>query len=64
MAAVGATSCSTGIGSQKENKNLREICKYLNDNRIDRTRILRKMGNVLVCDLVALKQVEGEKKAG
>ena len=64
MVADGTTSCSAGVRSVKEKKNLGEICKYLNDHRIDRTRILRKVGNVLVCDLVALKQVEGEQRAG
>ena len=64
MVTDGTTSCSAGVRSVKEKKNLGEICKYLNDHRIDRTRILRKVGNVLVCDLVALKQVEGEQRAG
>ena len=60
MVTAETTPCSTGIGSQKENKNWREICKYL-QSRVDRTRILRKVGNVLVCNLEALRQ---EKEQG
>ena len=51
MATDGATLCSAHIGPQKEKKNLREICEYLSKNRIDRTRILRRVGDVLVMDL-------------
>ena len=64
MVTAGTTSCSVGISSQKENKKKwGEICKYL-QNRIDRTRILRKVGNVLVADLEALEQVKEEESAG
>ena len=63
MAAADVTSCSTSIGSQKENKKKwGEICKYL-QNSVNRTRILRKVGNVLVSDLEALKQEKQQKSA-
>ena len=64
MVTTGTTSCSVSISSQKENKKKwGEICKYL-QNRIDRTRIFRKVGNVLVVDLEALEQVKEEESAG
>ena len=56
VAADGATLCSAHIGPQKEKKNLREICEYLSKNRIDRTRILRRVGDVLVVDVEVLEQ--------
>ena len=46
MVPTKTISCSIGIGSQKEKKNLREVCEYLSKNRLDRTRILRRVGNV------------------
>ena len=60
MATDGATLCSARIGPQKEKKNLREICEYLSKNRIDRTRILRRVGYVLVIDTEALELVKEE----
>ena len=60
MATDGATLCSARIGPQKEKKNLREICEYLSQNRIDRTRILRRVGDVLVIDMEALEFVKEE----
>ena len=44
-------------------KNWREICEYLH-SRIDRTRILRKVGCVLEVNMEALEQVKREKIAG
>ena len=64
VAVVGATLCSASIGPRKEKKNLREICKYLSENRIDRTRILRKVGDVLEINLEALKQEKEKESAG
>ena len=63
MVSDGTTSCSAGVRSLKEKKNLGEICKYLSTNRIDRTRILRRVGDVLVVDMEAL-ELEMEKRAG
>ena len=63
MAAAGATLCSAHIGPQKEKKNLRECCKYLKENRLDRTQFWRRVGDVLVCNVEALEQVM-EKSAG
>ena len=60
MVANGTKMCSTGIGSQKMKKNWRETCEYLH-NRIDRTRILRKVGCVLEVNMEALEQVKREK---
>ena len=62
MVANGTTMCSAGIGSQKMKKNWREICEYLR-NRIDRTRILRKVGCFLEVNMEALEQVKKEKIA-
>ena len=56
MASDGATLCSARIGPHKEKKNLREIYEYLSKNRIDRTRILRHVGDILVVDVEALEQ--------
>ena len=53
--AAGATLCSARIGPRKEKKNLRECCKYLKDNRLDRTQFWRRVGDVLVCDAEALE---------
>ena len=64
MAAAGATLCSARIGPLKEKKNLRECCKYLKDNRLDRTQFWRRVGNVLVCDLEALRQEKDQRNAG
>ena len=61
--AASATLCSTRIGLRKEKKNLRECCKYLKDNRLDRTQFWRRVGDVLVCDVEALEQ-HVEKKVG
>ena len=44
------------VRSLKEKKNLRAVCEYLSTNRLDRTRILRRVGNVLVVDMEALEQ--------
>ena len=54
MAAVGATVCSTSVGSQKMTKNWREALKYL--HRVDRARLSRRDGSVLTCDWEALRQ--------
>ena len=54
MVADGTTSCSASARSFKEKKNLREICEYLRTNRIDRTRILRRVDDVLVIDTEAV----------
>ena len=60
-AVDGATLCSARIGPQKEKKNLREICDYLSQNRIDRTQFWRRVGDVLVCNMEALEQrMEGD----
>ena len=61
--ATSATLCSARIGPRKEKKNLRECCKYLKNNRLDRTQFWRRVGNVLVCDVEALEQ-HVEKKVG
>ena len=63
MAVVDATSCSASVGSQKQKKNVREICQYLSRNRLDRTRFWRRVGDVLVCEMEALEQ-EMERGAG
>ena len=64
MVSDGTTSCSAGVRSFKEKKNLREICQYLRANRIDRTQILRKVGDVLVIDTEALELMKEEEGAG
>ena len=63
MVVNGTTTCSVGTGPQKMKKNWREVCEHLH-NRVDRTRILRKVGGVLEVNLVALEQVKMEKNAG
>ena len=63
MIANSITTCSTDKGPQKSKKNWREVCEYLH-SRVDRTRILRKVGCVLEVDLEALEQVKWEKSAG
>ena len=57
--------CSTGIGSYKEKKkkNVGKICKYLTENRLERTQFWRKVGGVLEFDEVALDQ-ELMRRAG
>ena len=55
MVSDDTTACSANVRSLKEKKNLREVCEYLCKNRIDRTRILRRVGNVLVMDMEALE---------
>ena len=60
MVADGTTSCSTSARSFKEKKNLREICEYLRTNRIDRTRVLRRVGDVLVINIEAVELVKEE----
>ena len=57
MVANGITTCSTGKGPQKTKKNWREVCEYLH-SRVDRTRILRKVGCVLEVNMAALEQVK------
>ena len=64
MVSDGTTPCSAGVRSFKEKKNLREFCQYLRTNRIDRTRILRRVGDVLVIDTEALELVKEEEEAG
>ena len=56
MVSDGTAACSANVRSLKEKKNLREVCEYLSTNRIDRTRILRRVRNVLVVDMEALEQ--------
>ena len=56
VATVGATLCSACIGPRKERNNLRECCKYLKENRVDKTQCWRRVGDVLVCDVEALEQ--------
>ena len=53
------------MSSQKEKKkkNVGEICKYLTENRLERTQFWRKIGGVLEFDQVALEQ-ELRKRAG
>ena len=63
MASVGATMCSARGGPQKERKNVRECCKYLTENRLDRTQFWRRVGDVLVCDMEAL-ELAMERRAG
>ena len=60
MVSAGTTSCSASVRSLEEKKNLREICEYLSKNRIDGTRILRRVGDVLVIDTEALELVKEE----
>ena len=57
--------CSTGIGSfkEKKKKNVGEICKYLTENRLERTQFWRKVGGVLEFDEEALEQ-EMNRRAG
>ena len=43
--------------------NWRDLCEYLH-NRVDRTRILRKVGCVLEVNLEALEQLKRERNAG
>ena len=43
-------------GPYKNIKNVRECCQHLTSRKIDRTRIWRKVGNVLVVDKVALER--------
>ena len=64
MASVGATMCSPRGGLQKERKNVRECCKYLTENRLDRTQFWRRVGNVLICDMEALEQMMEKRDAG
>ena len=64
MAADGPTLCSARNGPLKEKKNLRECCQYLKDNRLDRTQFWRRIGNVLVCNLEALKHEKERRNAG
>ena len=60
MVAARTTTCSASVSPRKNIKNVREFCQYLTSRQIDRTRIWRKVGNVLVVDTEALEQ--GEKK--
>ena len=43
---------------------MREICKYLTENRLERTQFWRKVGGVLVFDEEALEQVKEKRNAG
>ena len=45
-----------GVDPYKNIKNVRECCQYLTNRKIDRTRIWRKVGNVLVVDTEALER--------
>ena len=63
VAADGATLCSARIGPQKSKKNVGEICKYLAENRLERTQFWRKVGGVLEFDEVGLEQ-ELRRRAG
>ena len=63
MAADGATMCSGSMGLSKTKKNLREVCQYLKQNRLDRTRFWRKVVDVLLCNVEALEHVM-ERSAG
>ena len=63
MVADGTTLCSMSVRSRKEKKNLREICKYLSENRVERTRFLRRVGDVLEINVEALEQ-RMERDAG
>ena len=56
MVTDGTTLCSVSVRLQKEKKNLREICKYLNEHRVERTRFLTRVGAVLEIDVEALEQ--------
>ena len=60
MVSNSTTPCSTGARSFKEKKNLREFCEYLRINRIDKTRILKRVGDVLVIDMEALELLKEE----
>ena len=60
MVADDTTLCSASVRLQKEKKKLGEICKYLRRNRVDRTRILRRVGDILVIDMEALELVKEE----
>ena len=48
---------------RKKKKNLRECCKYLKENSLDRTQLWRRVGDVLVCNVEALEHAM-EKSAG
>ena len=56
--------CSAGHGPHKTKKNMREVCRYLTQNRIERTQFWRKVGSVLVCDVEALEQAMERKTTG
>ena len=57
--------CLAGMSSLKEKKkkNVGEICKYLTENRLERTQFWRRVGGVLVFDKEALEQ-EMRRRAG
>ena len=61
MVFDGITVCSASVRSLKENKNWREVCEDLQNRKIDRTRVLRRVGNVLVVDVEALELVMEER---
>ena len=63
MVSDGTTTCSTRVRSPKEKKIWREVAEYL-WSRVDRTRILRCEGPIIICDLEALKQEEGKSDGG
>ena len=60
MAAAGATPCSATARSNKIVKEWRESVKYLRS--IDRGRLMRRCGSLLMIDMAALRQVK-EKNA-
>ena len=61
MAAAGATPCSVAARSSRIVKEWRESVKYL--RRIDRARLMRRCGSVLMIDMAALRQVKEKSNA-
>ena len=51
------------LQKEKKKKNVGEICKYLTENRLERTQFWRRVGGVLEFDEVALEQ-EMKRRAG
>ena len=49
---------------KKKRKILRECCKYLTENRLDRTQFWRRVGDNLVCDVGALEHADGRRVLG
>ena len=63
MVADGTTLCSMSVRLRKEKKKLSEIYKYLSENRVERARFLRRVGDVLEINVEALEQ-RMERDAG